>query len=264
MIGLVAVSVLSASMSFGTAGEITARGSDSTLPLVKALAEAYTKATGTTIKLEGGGSGKGVEACTKGEVDFCFISRDLKDAEKQAGLTGVPYAFDGVVVIVHPSNPTTDVTVDQLRDIFTGTTSAWPDGKPVVAFNRNENSGTREVFQHAVMKDAKFTDKAQVKHDGVIISTVAKIATSVAFTSLGEMNDTVKAVKVNGVEATPANLQNKTYPLARTLNFATKGEAKPEVKAFIDWVAGKEGQEAVAKAHYTPVGESKTAAVGEK
>lgn len=234
-------------------GEITARGSDSTISVVKALGEAYAKATGNTIKIEGGGSGKGAEACVKGEVPLCFLSRELKESETKQGLTSKPYAYDGVAVIVNNANATNDATVDQLRDWFSGTTATWADGKPLVAFNRNADSGTREVFQQVVMKDAKFSDKAVVKHDGVIVSSVAKIASSVAFTSVGELTADVKAIKINGVAPTHENLRNKTYPLARTLNFATKGEPTPEVKAFIEWVLSKDGQAVVEKAGYTSI-----------
>jgi phosphate transport system substrate-binding protein len=236
-----------------TAVELTARGSDSTIALVKALAESYTKATGQALKLEGGGSGKGAEACAKGEVDFCFLSRGLKDAEKKLELVGRQYAFDGVAVIVNNANPVEDATVEQVRDWFTGTVPTWADGKGIVLFNRNADSGTRELFQDAVLKGAAFSDKAAVKHDGVILSSVAKIPTSLAFTSAGELTAEVKAVRVNGVAPTRDNLRSGTYPLARTLTFATKGEAKPEVKAFIDWVLSKDGQAIVEKVGYTAI-----------
>lgn len=243
--------------------EITARGSDSTIALVKALSEAYVKSTGQKMKIEGGGSGKGAEACAKGEVDFCFLSRELKENEKTQSLVAKPYALDGVAVIVNKANPTEDVTVEQLVGWFAGTVAKWSDDKPVVAFNRNADSGTREVFQEKVMKENKFSDKAAVKHDGVIVSSVAKIPTAVAFTSVGEVTPDVKAVKINGVAPSPATLRNKTYPLSRTLNFATKGDPKPAVKAFLNWVASKDGQAVVEKSGYTSVVESeKTVATG--
>lgn len=250
---LAAAGALASSVS---AEEITAKGSDSTMPLVKALAEAYQKATGNTVKLEGGGSGKGAEACAGGSVQLCFLSRDLKDSEKQAGLQGVMYGMDGAAIVVNKANPVDNVSVDQLRDILSGKTEQWPDGKPVVVFNRNEDSGTRELIQHVVLKDAKFTDKAQIKHDGVLLSSVAKIPTAVGFTSAGDTNDTVKVVKVDGVAPTPQTIRDKSYPLYKPLVFATKGQPAPAVKAFIDFCAGDAGQKLIAQHHYVPVLES--------
>jgi phosphate transport system substrate-binding protein len=248
------------------AEEITAKGSDSTMPLVKALAEAYQKTGGNTVKLDGGGSSKGAEACMAGTVQLCFLSRELKDAEKEAGMVGVSYAHDAVAVIVHKDNANSDITVEQLRDMYTGKTANWPDGKPVVMFNRNEDSGTRECFDHAVMNKEKFSDKAQIKHAGVALTTVAKVPTAVAYMSAGEVNDTVKCVKVNGIAATPENIRSKSYPICRTLTFATKAEATPAVKSFIDFCTSEAGQKLIAEHHYVPVMEgidAKAVASGE-
>jgi phosphate transport system substrate-binding protein len=113
----------------------------------------------------------------------------------------------------------------------------------VVLFNRNTNSGTREVFQEIVLgKETKFTEKATVKHDGIIISSVSKIPTALAYTSLAEVNDTVIVLSVNSVKPSPETVRNKSYPITRTPTLATKGAATGDVKAFIDFVVGPKGQ----------------------
>lgn len=227
--------------------QITARGSDSTLHVLKALAEAFAKDGGKTIKIEGGGSGAGAKAATAGEVQLAFLSRAVSTSEKDAGLVGVPYAIDGVAVIANKANPQADITVAELKGLFTGSAEAWKDGKPAVLFNRNADSGTREVFQEMVLgKEAKFTDKAAVKHDGLLISSVTKIPAALAYTSVGEVDESaVKVLTVNGIKASAETLRNKSYPISRTPTLATKGEATGDVKAFIDFVVGPKGQAVV-------------------
>lgn len=234
----------------GTArAEIKARGSDSTLHVLKALATAYEAETGNKVALEGGGSGAGVKALTAGEVTLAFLSRELKAEEKQAGLIGQAYALDGVVIVVHKDNPTANLTVLELKDLFTGKTAAWPDGKPVVIFNRNADSGTREVFQEHVLGKDAFSEKAAVKHDGVLLSSLAKIPGAIAYTSLGEADEaTVKIVPINAIKPSAQTLRDKTYPVGRTPTLATKGEATGEEKGFMDFVLGPKGQAIVTKA----------------
>jgi phosphate transport system substrate-binding protein len=228
--------------------DITARGSDSTIHVVKALAAAFEADTGKHMSLEGGGSGAGVKALVAGEVTLAFLSRDLTPDETASGLVGYSYAKDGVAVIVNKGNPVADLSLAALKDIFTGKTSEWPGGGPIAVFNRNAESGTREVFKDRVLGKDAFTDKAMIKHDGVLLETVAKIPSSVAFTSLGEAEgDTVKVLSVNGILPTPATLKDGTYPIARTPTLATKGAASGDEKAFIDFVLSPKGQAVAAK-----------------
>ena len=224
--------------------QITARGSDSTLHVLKALAAGFEKESGKSVKLEGGGSGAGAKAAIAGEVQLAFLSRELSAAEKSAGLVGVPYAIDGVAVIVNQANDLGDVALADLKALFSGATEAWKDGKPAVLFNRNADSGTREVFQELVLgKEVKFTEKAAIKHDAIITGAVAKIPTAMAYTSLSEADETaVKVLKVNGIKPTAETLRNKSYPISRVPTLVTKGEAGGDVKAFIEFVTGPKGQ----------------------
>lgn len=230
-----------------SAGEISARGSDSTISAMKLLAEAFNKETGKSLKVEGGGSGAGVKACLAGEVDLAFLSRELKDDEKKSGLAGVPYAFDAVAVVVHKENPTEKLSLAELKDIFTAKTTTWSDSKPIILFNRNADSGTRECFQHVVLKEAKFSETAAVKHDAVLLPAVSKIPTSVGFDSASVAHETVKVLAIDGVLPSEKTIQDKSYPICRTLTLATKGEAAGDVKAFIDFATSDKGQ-AVVKA----------------
>jgi phosphate transport system substrate-binding protein len=227
---------------------IKARGSDSTLHVVKALAAAFEAETGKKLALEGGGSGAGAKALAAGEISLAFLSRELTDAEKASGLSGHAYAKDGVAVIVHKDNAVAGLTVAELKEIFTGKTGAWADGKSVVAFNRNTDSGTREVFQERVLGKEAFSPKVAVKHDGVLIGSVEKIPAAVAYTSLGEVDPgKVRVVPVAGVAPSTATLKDGSYPIARTPTLATKGAAAGDEKEFVDFVLGPKGQAIVAK-----------------
>ena len=245
----VAISLLAClSTALVAHADIKARGTDSTLKVVKALAEAFAADTGKKIVVEGGGSGAGAKAAAAGEVTLAFLSRELNAHEKESGLVGHSYAKDGVAIIVNKNNPVAGLTVAELKDIFTGKTTAWADGKPVVAYNRNADSGTREVFQEHVLGKDAFSPTAAIKHDGVIISSVEKIPTAIAFTSVGEVDETkVKLVPVAGIKPSAASLKDGSYPIARSPTFATKGEAAGDEKAFIDFVLSPKGQALVAE-----------------
>jgi phosphate transport system substrate-binding protein len=234
--------------------DVNARGSDSTMHVLKALAAAYEADSGKKVNLQGGGSGAGAKSLEAGEVTLAFLSRELNDAEKAAGLAGKAYALDGVAVIVHKDNPTANVSLAELKDLFTGKTTAWSDGKPVVPFNRNTDSGARAVVQEKVLGKDVFSPTAAIKHDGVIISSVSKIPSAVAFTSLSEADETqIKVLTVNGVKPSAATLKDKTYPIGSTATLATKGEAAGEEKAFIDFVLSAKGQAVVAKEGLVPI-----------
>lgn len=228
----------------------SARGSDSTISIVKALVAAFEQKAGVKIDVQGGGSGAGAKSALAGEVPLAFLSRGLSAAETQGGLVGTIYANDAVVAIANKANPVSNVTTAELKAFFTGATAQWSDGRPVVLFNRNTDSGTRELFQeHILGKGVAFTDKAAIKHDGVLLSSVARIPTALAYDGFGHADTAVvKVLSVNGVAPTVESIRTKTYPLVRTPTLATKGPATGEVKGFIDFVLSAEGQ-AIVSAH---------------
>jgi phosphate transport system substrate-binding protein len=234
--------------SLSSQAAITARGSDSTIAIVKALAAAFQQKSGTAVQVDGGGSGAGAKAAIAGEVQLAFLSRALDAKEIEGGLVGVAYASDAVAVIVHKDNPVNNLTLAELKNYFTGAATDWPDGRPVVLYNRNSDSGTREIFQDKVLgKGVAFSPTAAVKHDGVLLGSVAKIPATLAYDGFGHADPkVVKLVSVNGVAPSPETIRSSAYPLTRTPTLATKGEAAGEVKAFIDFTLSPEGQAVVA------------------
>ncbi len=250
---LLTVALVTLLTSSGQA-QIKARGSDSTLHVLKALATAYAADSGKNVIVEGGGSGAGAKGLIKGEVSLAFLSRELKADEKTAGLIGYNYASDGVVIIINTTNPATNLTQAELKNIFTGQTPAWPDGKPIVLFNRNADSGTREVFQEKILGPDAFSARAMVKHDGVIISSLGKLPGAIDYTSFGEVDATkTKVLMIDGIQASATAIRDGSYPISRHPILATKGEATGEEKAFIDFVLGAKGQAIVRQTGLVPV-----------
>jgi len=247
--------ILLCSVSFGiAASDFTARGSDSTLGLMKSLADAYKASTGITVNLEGGGSGKGIKSVQSGEVVLAFSSRELKETETAAGLVGTPYALDGLAIIVNKENPVASLKIAEVADFFSGKTGAWADGKVVALLDRNADSGTRELFMQNVMKDAKVSDKAMIKHDGVLQSTIAKLGGAIGYTSFCDVHETVKVVAVDGVAPSKETIGNKTYPLVRVLTLVTKGAPASDAKGFVDFVGSDKGKAIIAEHKYLPLG----------
>jgi phosphate transport system substrate-binding protein len=248
--GLLAVAVSLTATGLVFAGEIVARGSDSTIGVVQALADAFKQKSGVAIKVEGGGSSKGAKACLAGEVPLAFMSRAPKAKETGAGLMATAYAIDGVAVIVNPNNPVNDISMDLLKSIYTGQVTKWSDGKPVMAVNRPASSGTREVFQKKVLgKGVNFSPRISIKHDMAAHATVSKAVTAIAFTSAGALSDQekLKVLTVGGVAPTPETLRNGAYAIARTLHFATKGAPSGKIKAFLDFVQSDQGRQIIAQ-----------------
>lgn len=228
--------------------EIRGQGSDSTIAIVKALAEEFQKTSGIVVNVEGGGSSAGAKALIAGDVDFAFLSRKLKTKESDAGLQGIEYAIDGVAVIVNKNNPVENLTIDEIKEFYTGVDTDWSDGKRVFLFTRNANSGTREVFEKIVLGKDKISAAAKILHDGLIINKISKIPSSIAYTSLSEVDSTkVKAIKVNEVQPSVETLQNDTYPISRRPTLASQGVPSGEVKAFFDFIMSDAGQAVVAR-----------------
>jgi phosphate transport system substrate-binding protein len=181
------------------------------------------------------------------------MARAPKSKETGASLVAIAYAIDGVAVIVNADNPISDIELDMLKAIYIGKMTKWDSGKPVMAINRPATSGTREVFQNKVLgKGVDFSPRILVKHDKAAQVTVSKAVTAVAFTSAGALSDqtNLKVLTVNGVAPTSETLRNGTYPIARTLHFATKGTPFGKVKEFLDFVQSNEGQQIITQAGF--------------
>jgi len=242
--------------------QVTLAGSTSVQPFVELLEEHYVAAhsRAPAINVQGGGSTAGVQAAETGIADIGMSSRNLKEAELALGLKTLPIARDAIAVIAHPSNPITNLSLQQVRAIFGGQITNWSDvgGKdaPIIVVTREEGSGTRGAFETLVMGDDRITLRAlRQDSNGSVRVIVAGHPDSIGYISLGIVDERVKALHLDGVTPSTENVVNGTYSLARPFLFLWKTEPSPAAQAFIDYVLSAEGQELLAAEGLIPVKE---------
>jgi len=238
-------------------------GSTTVLPVAEECARVFMeKHPGSRIFVSGGGSSHGVQAVADGTVNIGCASRDLKSSETDAHPDFVTHAVakDGVAVIVHQSNPVTDLTMEQLQGIYTGTITNWKDvggtDSKIMVVTREEGSGTRDCFEQAVMKPikAEITDHAIIQDsNGKTRTTVTGSAQAIGFLSLGYVNEQVKAVRLDGIMPSEESVVDGSYAISRALWMITNGNPDSAEQAFLDFVLGYDGQKIVEDVHFIPV-----------
>jgi phosphate transport system substrate-binding protein len=243
-------------------GEITVAGSTTVQPLAEVLGEAFTAAhPDLRVTVQGGGSSVGAKSAGQGTVDVGTASREIKDSELQEfpDLQVYTIARDGIAVITNPGVPVDDLTQDQVREIYSGQITNWselggPD-TPIVVVSREEGSGTRSAFEEMVMgEEAVIVDTAILQpSNGAVKTTVSTTPDSIGYLSFGYLDESVKAVAVDGVDATEENAANGSYPVIRPLNMLTKGEPGELAGAWLDFILGSDGQAIVVEEGYIAV-----------
>src|SRR5215471_4476044 len=253
------------------AGTITVKGSDTMVVLGQRWAEEYMKKhKDVTVQVTGGGSGTGISALINGTTDVCEASRAMKDAEKKqlAEKAGGPpveitTAKDGLSVYVNDSNPVNELSMEQLKGIFTGKITSWkdvggPDSK-IIPYSRENSSGTYVFFKEHVLQNADYTPRAQaMPGTAAVVNAVAKEKFGIGYGGAAYAKG-IKVIKVKkdtagaGVAPSEATIHDGTYPLSRPLFFYLRPNPSPEIKAFSDWVLSPEGQEIVKKVGYYPI-----------
>jgi phosphate transport system substrate-binding protein len=239
-------------------GTITESGSTTVQPLAEKLAAAFTEENpDVEIIVQGGGSSQGFKEVVDGISDIGALSRELKTDEKGQVVEHV-IARDGIAIVVHPSNPVSNLTKEQVRDIFAGNITNWNEvGGPnqeIVVISREEGSGTRGAFEEIVMEGELITEDAIIQNsNGAIKTAVAGDQYSIGFLSFGYLDSSVKALSINGTPATVENAKSSVYPIVRPLLFVTKEEPEGLVKEFIDFCLSEEGQAIVEEEGYLSV-----------
>ena len=243
--------VASTETTAGLSGSISMVGSTSMEKLANALSEAFMEEhPDVTVTAEFVGSGAGIEAVTNGTTDIGNSSRSLKDEEKAAGVVENVVAIDGIAVCVDPANEVADLTKEQLTNIYNGTVTNWKEvggaDEPIIVIGREAGSGTRGAFEELVdLKDAcKYAN--ELDSTGAVIAKVASTPGAIGYASLDALDDSVKALSLEGVEATAENIKAGNYFLSRPFVMATKGEISEQndlVQAWFDFVLGDEGQQ---------------------
>lgn len=250
---------------------ITVKGSDTMVILGQRWAEEYMKKKpGTTLQVTGGGSGTGIAALISGTTDICQSSRSMKQAEKEKlrdryNTTGVETAVarDGLSIYLNSANPVSELSLDQLKGIFTGKITNWKDvGGPdarIIVYSRENSSGTYVFFKENVLGGADFTPRAQtMPGTGVVVNAVSKEKNGIGYGGAGYAKG-IKIPKVKKDAGSPAiapsleTVKSGTYALARPLFFYLRNKPSGEIKAFVDWVLSPEGQEVASKVGYYPI-----------
>ena len=269
--------VLSASMASGQ-GMIQVKGSDSEVNLVQRLAEVFMqKNPGVNISVTGGGSGTGIAALINKQTDIANSSRELsakeEEAAKKAGVNPfrVAFATDGVSVILHPENPVSKLTLDQLGKIFKGEIGNWkevggPDLK-ISLYGRQSNSGTYVFFREFVLKGDYSQHMKSMNGNAQIVEGVQRDKAGIGYVAVGyvvsEKGEVKPGVKILNVakdeksEAfSPAKMENVMtgkYPISRPLNQYLNGKPSGKLLEFMKFQISPEGQEIVKKQGFFPV-----------
>lgn len=250
--GLIAILVLGftlAGCSSGSAGKATplcVAGSTSVQPFAEKLAEVFmNQHPEVRIDVQGGGSSAGIFAARQGAADLGASSRELTPDEKD--LVEIPIAYDGIAVIVHPTNPLDNLNLDTLREIFQGKIRDW--GKlglkphSIHLISREEGSGTRNAFEEMVMGKLEVTPAALVQDsNGAVREIVANDPYALGYISVGLVDHRVKALKIDGIPPTRENIRSHTYKLVRRFILVSRLPPRGCAKDFVDFILSAQGQ----------------------
>jgi phosphate transport system substrate-binding protein len=239
---------------------VTIAGSTSVSPLMELLTADYAKVrSNVKFNISATGSGDGIKAVPAETAEIGMSSRELSPAETGTGIDEHLIAIDGIAVIVNSNNPVSGLSLEQIRDIYTGAFTDWSQvgGKPgkIAVVSREPGSGTRGAFEEIV----KFQDKlvmGAIEFDGTgaVKAEISRNADAIGYISLGSVDKSVKPLSVGGVAATTANVVNGSYKIARPFLLLTKkGKTlNSETKAFLDWILTDAGQ-AIVKTSWISV-----------
>lgn len=243
--------------------EITVAGSTTIQPIMNSWKEQYERETvGVTITVTSGGSGAGISQVGQGMVDIGMSSRDLKAEEHESFPDLVTHVIgkDGVAVIVGSGAGVSDLTMDQIRQIFAGEITNWNEvggnNGEIVVYTRDESSGTRDCFESVVMGDSEITDSAnQVASNGAMKSSVENNQYGIGYISFGYLDglSDAQAVSVDGVEPTVDNVLSEEYPIQRSLILVTNGEPTGWTAAFLEWVLQPTAQQLLEDEGFIPL-----------
>ena len=233
--------------------KITISGSTSVGPTMEVLAQSYGKNNDVKIEVQQVGSSAGIKNTIDKTSDLGMSSRDLKDEEAKE-VDGTKIAIDGIAVVTNTANKVTNLTSEQVRDIFTGKITNWKEvggeDSEIVVISREEGSGTRDGFQEILgFESEELTKNAQVcDGSGNVKSTVEGNKNAIAYISFGYLSDTLNDVKIDGVEATDENVVEGKYPVSRPfLVVNRKDNLSEDAKSFVEFILSDEGQSIIAE-----------------
>jgi phosphate transport system substrate-binding protein len=216
------------------------------------------KYPGITVNVQGGGSTAGIQATLNGTCNIGCSSRNLLPSER--GLRVVLIALDGIAVILHRDNPIDDLSVEKVRGMFSGKILSWRelDGqdKDVIPVTREEGSGTRASFEDMIMGEEQISDACLVQDsNGAVREIIATTPQGVGYISVGLVDEREKAIAIDGIKPTMANLISEQYRFSRPFLFLLREEPKGDIRTFIEYVLSPEGQEILGSSGLIPATE---------
>ena len=267
LITLTIITAMACISSIAGAESLKIEGSTTVGPIADAFAEYFKSNLGISdITVTKNGSGNGAAAIADGRADIGIMSRFMKDKEFKAcvdkGIMPVAHvvAMDGVCVVVHPSNPVKSLTIDQVRDIYTGKITNWRDlGGPnlsIVCITRDSASGTFETFEGLVMHKEKMNDKTEeVASNPQMHARISTTKGAIGYVGLGFVDYKVSALTINGVKPTRKTISSGAYPISRPLYMFTNGYPKlgSAIHKFVSFNLSEEGQEIIETKGFVPL-----------
>ena len=252
MFSLMFVTVLAVSVLAGCSGAqkgstVNTDGSTSMADVMGALTEAFReKEPNITVNYSGTGSGSGISGVLDGTCDIGLSSRELKQEELDQGAVAHVVALDGVAVVVNPKNTVTDLTTEQIADIFTGKITNWselggPDA-PIAVYGREDGSGTRSAFEEIVGVEGACVYTNEYGSTGDVIGNVASNENAIGYASLSAVDGSVTAARVNGISPSEATVKDGSYTIQRPFVMVTKDGAalSKAAQAFLDFASSEE------------------------
>ena len=236
-------------------GTVSTDGSTSMEKIIGALSESFmAQNSGVTVNYNPTGSGSGITAVQEGTCDIGLSSRALKDEEKAAGLKETVLAYDGIAIIVHPDNPVSDLSVEQLAQLYTGEITNWKDvggnDAEAVLIGREAASGTRDGFESITGTKDKCQYRQELTSTGDVITAVSQNPDAIGYASLASVKDSVKALNVDGVTPSEATVKDGSYKVQRPFVLVTMEgkELSPAAQAFFDYAISSDAASIIAKA----------------
>lgn len=266
ILAIMLVAVLSMAAVFANGASesatVSTDGSTSMEKVILSLAEQYMADNpNVNVTYNPTGSGTGITAALEGRCDIGLSSRALKDDEVASGLTQTVVALDGICVIVNADNPVSDLSIEQIAGLFNGTITNWSEiggnDAPVVAIGREAGSGTRDGFESITGTEDACVYSQELTSTGAVITAVSQNPGAIGYASLASNLESVKALTVEGVEATEETVKSGEYQIQRPFVFATLSSTplSAEAQAFFDYAVSAEAAPIIAAAGAVPVAE---------
>lgn len=243
-----------------TGGTVSTDGSTSMEAVIGSLGEKFMEENpDISFTYNPTGSGTGITAVSEGRCDIGLSSRDLKDEEKDAGLEATEVALDGIAVVVNSENEVSDLSMEQIKDIYTGKITNWSElggaDSEIVLIGREAGSGTRDGFESITETEEQCEYRQELTSTGDVITTVSKNPNAIGYASLAAVDESVKTVTVDGVSPSEDTISDGSYKIQRPFMLVTKADSQlsDAAQKFFDYATSAEAAEIISGAGAVPV-----------